>query len=195
MVCVVDDEATGWVGVLRQRGVGLAPGLSDEELDQVERTFDFVFSPDHRRFLAAGLPLGDRWVDWRTTPAEELRGRLSWPIDGILFDVQNNDFWPASWGPRPAQPTAAEAVARQQLAFVPRLIPIYSHRYLPAAPAMAGCPVYSVVQADVIYYGTNLLDYLRREFAQPRRGEISVEPGHRIAFWSNLAEGADSTDL
>jgi hypothetical protein len=40
----------------------------------------------------------------------------------------------------------------------PRLVPVYSHRYAPAAPAPAGSPELSVHQTDIIYYGPNLVD-------------------------------------
>jgi hypothetical protein len=37
-------------------------------------------------------------------------------------------------------------------------VTLYSHRYLPAAPTPAGCPVVSVRQTDVIYYGRVLVE-------------------------------------
>jgi hypothetical protein len=45
---------------------------------------------------------------------------------------------------------------------------------MPAAPARTGAPVFSVWQADVIFYGDNLLDYLRREFA-PADARLDVQ--------------------
>ena len=69
---------------------------------------------------------------------------------------------------------------------VSTLIPIYSHRYMPAAPAPAGSPVFSVHQTDVIYYGSDLVSYFQSEFFNiPDR----KSPTHRVDFWSELAEG------
>lgn len=45
----------------------------------------------------------------------------------------------------------------------PRLIPIYAHRFTPAAPSPSESPVFSVWQTDIIYYGANLLEYLTNE--------------------------------
>jgi hypothetical protein len=76
------------------------------------------------------------------------------------------------------------------VADAPVLIPVCSHRYLPASPPQAGNPVFSVHQSDIIYYGANLLDYLQNEFGYYfGRAEhaISATP-RRIALWSRLAE-------
>jgi hypothetical protein len=96
MVGVVDGIVAEWVGLLASAGVQFAAGLSDAEFDRVQQRFGFTFGVDHRRLLAAGLSVGEGWVNWRETPEHILRGRLSWPADGVVFDVWNNDFWPAS---------------------------------------------------------------------------------------------------
>ena len=49
------------------------------------------------------------------------------------------------------------------MAAVATLVPIYSHRYNSAVSAPHLAPVLSVSHTDVIYYGKNLLDYLRCE--------------------------------
>lgn len=69
----------------------------------------------------------------------------------------------ASWGPRPEDLLAALEVARVRMAAVATLVPIYSHRYNSAVSAPHLAPVLSVSHTDVIYYGKNLLDYLRCE--------------------------------
>ena len=45
-------------------GVWLDPGLSADELADVERRFGFTFCADHRELLALAVPVGDRWPDW-----------------------------------------------------------------------------------------------------------------------------------
>ena len=180
---------------LARAGVHLAPGLSTAEFVEVEARFGFRFGADHRRLLQGALPLGDRWVDWRLATNSDIRARLAWPVDGVVFDVENNSFWPRSWGTRPPAKAAAVHEARRHLAAVPVLVPLYGHRYLPSDPAPTGAPVLSVYQADVIYYGDNLLDYIAHEF---HIGSLSpTPPGQRvrIPFWSDLAEGATSDDL
>src|SRR5262245_26627032 len=100
---------------LKRAGVDLTPGLADDEFTRIEVTFGFSFSSEHRRFLASAVPIGDYWVDWRAATYDRLRSRVDWPVDGVIFDVHNNDFWPLSWGARPADETAAERTARARL--------------------------------------------------------------------------------
>ena len=44
--------------------------------------------------------------------------------------------------------------------------------------------MFSVMQADVIYYGANLSEYFANEFGDTYR----VGPARRIPFWSELVE-------
>ncbi|HEY7814859.1 MAG TPA: hypothetical protein VIC62_16555 [Nakamurella sp.] len=53
--------------------------------------------------------------------------------------------------------------------------------------------MFSVHQSDVIYYGADLADYLRREFDPGTHREPSMW-GY-VRFWSDLACGAESGDL
>lgn len=165
--------------------VPLAPGLSPWQIEDVEEQFSFEFSPDHARFLSLAMPIGPNWVDWMGDPAG-IQKRLDWPRDGVFFDVRENAFWPERWGDRPSDVEVALQSARERLRAVPVLIPIYSHRFLPAAPAPAGSPVFSVHQTDVIYYGSDLVSYFQNEFF---RTPDRKSPTHRVDFWSELAEG------
>ena len=67
----------------------------------------------------------------------------------------------------------------------PELIPIYGHRAIPAEPPEAGNPVFSIVQTDVMVYGSNLHEYLINEFKPRSPGgavvrSVEVRP---IRFW------------
>jgi hypothetical protein len=191
----VESLAAEAVGRLRRAGVEFQPGLSQHELARIEAHFGFGFSPDHRELLSLALPVGHRWVDWREGSHSELADRLTSPTDGVVFDVHNNGFWPGSWGTRPWDAQSAEAVARERMAEVPMLVPIYGHRYMPAAPAPSASPVLSVMQTDIIYYGDDLLDYIANEFhLPPRHPAINADPP-RIRFWSDLVLGTESEDF
>jgi len=180
------------IDALRSAGVRLEPGLTGQEVETLEREFGFTFGPEHAELLGLALPIGPSWPDWRRGDPEELRGRLEWPIEGVIFDVRSNAFWPVSWGERPSVAAEAERVAREELAAVPRLVPFYGHRCLAADPRYAPSPVFSVHQTDVIYYGDNLVDYVAHEF-----GGASLQPSERtrVPFWSELAEGFEDRDL
>lgn len=160
----------------------MSPGLSDTELGAIEDEFGFRFAADHRAFLAAGLPSGRGWPDWRGPDRAALRERLAGPVEGVLFDVAQNDFWYEGWGPRPGPAEQAVAVARRYLLTVPRMIPLFAHRYLPAG--ISGHPVLSMYQTDIVSYGNDLDDWLHREF-----GVGVGTPGERratVPFWRDL---------
>lgn len=125
--------------------------------------------------------------DWsREDP--EIRRILSWPFEALQFDIENGFWWP-DWGQRPDKAEERAEMLRDALTQAPTLIPIYSHRFLPAAPYAAGNPVFSMHGFDTIYYGSDLADYCEREFGG-KQGVV-VEPTRRIDFWSDIAEGFD----
>ncbi|MEV0838300.1 hypothetical protein AB0I55_01965 [Actinocatenispora sera] len=165
----------------------LAPGLTEAELSAVEARFGFRFAADHRALLAAALPVGPRFPDWRNGAEAELRERLAWPVEGLLLSVEHGAFWYPAWGGRPAATADALALARRELATVPPMVPIYSHRYLPGVGGPAGHPVLSMHQSDIIVYGADLPRYLRAEFG-PDGCTPELVAGARptVPFWSDL---------
>ncbi len=185
---------------LERAGVDIAPGLTAAEVRATETTYDFRFPPDLRAFLMAGLPISHtvigmdgksrthQFVDWRGATHEHILDRLVRPLEGMCFDIEHNAFWLDAWGERPADGAVACARARQAVAAAPRLIPIYSHRYIPATPHEHDNPVFSVYQTDIIHYGRSLVDYLANEFrsAFNRSKHEYNEPCKHIEFWSNL---------
>ena len=176
-------EGTAAADVLASYGrFPLRPGLTSSELAAVEQEFGFSFADDHRAFLAAGLPYGRGWPDWRDGDRGQLRERLALPVEGVLFDVAENGFWYEGWGPQPAETAEAVTVARRLLMTVPRLVPVHSHRYLPAGRGTSGHPVLSVMQTDILGYGADLAAYIRHEF-----GGEPLKPGRpTVTFWRDL---------
>lgn len=181
-----DIDWFGLVDDLKDKGIAFQPGLSDSEIERVERQFRFAFPPDLKEFLKFALPSGDRFPDWRSGTFEDLKRRLDWPLEGICFDIEKNGFWPDDWGARPSSIEAAFAVARHKVESAPVLIPIYAHRYMPDRPHLAFNPVFSVYQTDIIYYGNDLVDYLANEFKIPNPTESHASP-RLIEFWSRIA--------
>jgi hypothetical protein len=171
----------------------IGPGLTDDEFAHIEKYYEFEFAADHRAFLAAGLPLssparrrqGSPWPDWRDAEPADLRERIAGPVEGALFDVQNNVLWHPSWGQRPTDSSDALSTARQHLSRAPKMIPVCSHRFLPAGRGTYGHPVLSIHQTDIIVYGTDLADYINNEFG---RYFISAnwKPPPMVPFWSDF---------
>ncbi|MGE2730908.1 hypothetical protein ACQI4F_15620 [Mycolicibacterium vaccae] len=163
--------------------VTLDPGLRDDEFDRVEAEFGVEFADDHRAFLAAVLPVGPSWPDWRGEGRRSLGKRMQLPAEGVLFAVEWQQFWPEAWGRKPARMKDALRSARYHLARVPQLIPLYSHHYLPAGRGSSRRPVLSVVRTDVTVVGADLADYIEREFGS--RSEPVAESAV-VPFWSEL---------
>ncbi|GLT54120.1 hypothetical protein SLA2020_273470 [Shorea laevis] len=109
---------------LRNSGIQVQPGLSDAEFARAEAEFGFVFPPDLRAVLSAGLPVGPGFPAWRAAGARlHLRASLDLPIAAISFQIARNTLWSKSWGPRPSDPEKALRVARNALKRAPLLIP------------------------------------------------------------------------
>ena len=155
-------------------------GLTDAEVDQVENKFNFSFPPDLRSFLQANVPLWNS-PRWQTASVEEIQKWLDGPMEGVLWDVEHNEFWFPEWGARPQDLADALGLASAKIREAPMLIPILGHRYMPAQPNEAGNPVLSIHQTDIIYYGFDLEDYLRHEFDLPRK-DWPAQVKH-IEFW------------
>ncbi|MER8097117.1 hypothetical protein [Streptomyces goshikiensis] len=171
----------------------IGPGLTERELDAVETRFGFTFATAHRVFLSAGLPHGSSgWPDWRNGDPEDLAGRLAWPVEGVLFDVEHNGFWHPAWPSRPAGTSEALRVARTELESVPQLVPVYGHRYLPGTAGEQGHPVLSVYQTDIILYGNDLADYIHHEFAGR---SSSLLTRTTVDFWSYFVDGGPGIDV
>ncbi len=161
-------------------------GLTDKEIQNVEREHGFQFPDDLRAFLQTKLPAGSGFPDWRADSPDELREWMDRPRQGIAFDVEHNDFWLPEWGPRPESLNEAMQKANDLIRKAPVLIPIYGHRMMPAEPSSAGNPVFSVHQTDIIYYGYDLLDYLCKEFELSRIKEKHKDElidVREIRFW------------
>jgi hypothetical protein len=158
-------------------------GYTQAELDSAQRRFGLEFPADLIALLREKRPANGH--DW--TNDVEIRRALAWPFEGLLFDVEQNHLWWPEWGARPTSADACKEVLRSIVSRAPKLIPLIAHRYLPEEPREQGNPVFSVYQADVIYYGANLTDYFEREFLGFNHRPWS-QPTKRIPFWSDLVE-------
>ena len=168
------------IRLLRGASLEFEPGLTDSEVHRIENRFNFRFPPDLRSFLQTNVPFWNS-PRWHTATDAEIQKWLDPPIEGVLFDVERNDFWISDWGERPEDLLEALQIASARIRQAPKLIPILGNRYMPALPNEAGNPVFSVHQTDIIYYGHDLDDYLRHEFNLPRaKWPVKVK---QIEFW------------
>jgi hypothetical protein len=199
---MLDGVAIGRAAAARLAAIGqvkIGPGLAEDELSRIETEFGFEFAADHRAFLAAGLPLNtpppdepgvfytwqEPWPDWRDGDREQLWEQVNWPVDRAVEQVAHG-FWVDAWGARPADHDEAAHIAGERLRRVPRLVPVYGHRFLPAGRDNVGHPVLSVWHIyDIICYGNDLIDYIDAEFAVTERPQSSKSPRPSVPFWSD----------
>lgn len=170
--CSIIDE-------LRTAGIVFLPGMTEAAIAEIEKVYGFRFPHALRRFYRLGLPTGKGFPDWSDLSGENIAAIKEWmeaPLRRLRMDRENGFRLPA-WEARGFDAALAEA---------PRLIPIYSHRYLPLTEGMEDPPVLSTVGADTICYSANLEDYLRREFLG---GGAPSEPiPVDIPFWGELVD-------
>ncbi len=176
---------------LVDRGFVLADGLTDQEVNGLERSLDIVFPEDLRWFLSKVMPLDlksrvPRFPDWRGDQ-QTLREQLDWPIRSICFDIEHRTFWYHGWGERPEGLPDQIERARIAMEAAPSLIPVYGHRYISEEPRTEGNPVWSMYQTDIVLYGADLRDYFGREF---RIAALKREPQEPrwVPFWTDLIE-------
>ncbi len=185
------------VSALRDRSDLLVEdGLSPDEMTQAEQQFEVRFPPLWRAVLGAchpvALPVPPRgadgvlrWTavpDWRGRDPQGTRELVDAPVDGVVFDVEVNDFWWAGWGRRPRRRTDRVAAAREHLAAVPRLVPLWGHQYVSSDDRS---PVLSVVQTDLYCAAADLGALVR---GQAPTDDTPAGAGCRVEFWSDLLD-------
>jgi hypothetical protein len=182
-----------WLQV--QPGCRLEGGLSSGELDHAEQRFGVRFPPLWRALLSHVQPVAllkpprakDGSLNWTAYPDWGLRDEagtrelIDAPVHGVLFDVEHNNFWWAAWGPRPVDLAMRLSQATEQLATVPRLVPLWGHFYVGSTD---DSPVFSIVQADLYVPAVTIADLprARNQDAVP----LDDWPIGNVPFWSQL---------
>ena len=186
----MDCTGFGDARLLRSAGVDCDDGLTAGELAAAEERCGCRFPPDLAAMLRECVPVGDGFPNWRDLGGPDLVRRLGWPAWTIAEDVRGG-AWCEAWGTRPSVDAHAACVAVASVHAAPRLIPLFSHRFLPCEPCEARNAVLSVWGTDLCVYGDTLPAYLRREFVLPE----TAEPWHdyrptwrRTRFWGDLVD-------
>ena len=182
--------------IKEQGGVALREGLSERQILEIERIVGAALPRDLRALLSVKVPVdGARHVgfpDWHNDPQGVFDHYKALIEDRLLFDVEKSDFWHPLFGEKPDSILLAKehALTVFRSAAIPRLIPIYGHRFMIAGHDDS--PVISYMgPADTVVYGVTLKVYLEYEFLD------QVDPGagwaapDTIPFWSDvLRQGA-----
>lgn len=159
------------------------PGYSHAELAEAQGRYGLRFPPELIELLLERRPA--RGYDW-SGDEEPIRRMLAYPLEMLLFDVENGFWWP-DWDAWPRHADDRRAVVAAALVAAPRLIPLIGHRFIPESPHEAGNPVFSMHGFDTIYYGADLKEFFAKELGGIQGTGV---PRH-IPFWSDLVEGFD----
>lgn len=160
------------------------PPYTRRELKDAQRRFGLRFPPDlydsllKRRFIHGPDWIGDE---------ASVRENLAWPLQGILHDIRENDFWPAYWGVPDPSLEARIAKAEGLVAAAPRLIPLAMDMFIPEQPMERGNPVFFVFLGDVRYYAADVNDFAMRISNPGVRRPVTGARKH-IPFWSELSQ-------
>ncbi|MBF4696057.1 SMI1/KNR4 family protein [Fusibacter ferrireducens] len=179
------------IQMLKHKGIEFQNGLSTKEIQNIECLYNIKFPTDLKLFLSTNLPVSKGFINWRDMSSENvqsIKSRLNWPLEGMNFDIKNNYFWYEGWGEKPESVDEAIAICEKNYRFVPQMIPIYSHRYIPSDPFEVGNPIFSIYQTDIIYYGNNLASYFEVEFNNKDQQFIDFNRIKKIKFWSEIME-------
>lgn len=175
------------IAILKKKKVKLAPGLTEDEIRKCEEVFDIKFPPALKNLLKEVLPISKEFINWRDHSKRnvlQIKKRLDWSWEGIVFDIEENDFWVQNWGVKPDLVAERIRIAKEKYDVAPKLVPIYSHRYMPEGSEQ----VLSVYQTDIIFYGTTLLEYFQIELDWKPYERMDFENIKAIPFWTEIID-------
>ena len=172
---------------LKSKGVAFEKNLTAMEKRRIEEVYGFKMPNSLKGFLREGIPCleGDefpRWRDFSAENVEKIKARMTAPLNWLKRDIENG-FWIEKWGERPTDIAELSRRTDEILSLSPVLIPIYSHRYMPAVSEI-DAPVISTVGADTVCYGDSLEDYLKNEFL----GKTPSAGAMEIPLWGDIIE-------
>jgi len=177
--------------ILKNNNIQLNVGMTSAEIIRAEEFYDIEFPKDMKEMLMNFVPVSNRFYNWNDYFEEnvsKIKYMLEWPYDGIIFDIENSNFWLEEFGERPENIEERIQIFKkyinQNRNQIPKLIPIFAHRYV-VSGKYADYPILSVYQTDIIYYGYNLLDYFEHEFNNKNNFNI-IRDIKEVPFWSYL---------
>ena len=142
--------------ILENKGIEIYDGLSDEEFEKIENFYNIKFPKVLRILYKSFLPNFYNWRDFSENNVKKVKKYLNMPIEGILFDIENNNFWMDCLGEKTGNLQQDKAKAKNYLKNakeeeVPKLIPIYSHIFVPSFPDNIYVPIFLFFLSDKVY--------------------------------------------
>jgi len=168
-------------------------GLTWEEQRELEEFWGIRFPKSLTDFYVCAFPAAERnpvvypwsgpqqfsrFPDWRDCSAKNekhIRELLETPVEYLVHELKRDNWICDNW--RGLTPEEVGEAA-------PKLIPVYVHRYIPQNGFNP--PVFSAVGRDVVYYGSDLFDWLRREFLTPVPEVSSPTVNPYVPVWGDI---------
>ena len=170
---------------MKQKGVRFSSGLTNHTIKTIEEIYEIRFPNSLKIFYKTVLPISTdneeyplfpRWDDLSPKNIAVIRQRMSAPYQWLKRDIENG-FCLSAW---------AGKTVDELLETAPKLIPIYSHRYVPMMNH-PNPPVISTVGRDTVCYGVSLEDYLLREFCDENTAFEGTKVPY-IPLWSDILD-------
>lgn len=174
---------------LQIMGVVFDDGLKPNEIKEIEGFYNVVFPIELRELYSKGLPISEGFYNWRDKSRANvniINFMLNNPITEIVQDLRDGLVWCDQWGKKPLKYEDSYALMMLHYREAPKLIPVYSHRYIPYMVEIDKVPIFSIHGTDIIYYGTDLISYLEVEFHLKKYDDIANAQYPYIPFWSNF---------
>ena len=174
------------IDLMKRQGVDFAEGLSPNEIIAIEKTYGIQFPKSLKEFFMEALPVSKGFYNWRDFGPDNtdlIEQMIRYPLDNFKEFAAEVD-WCEEWGDEPETQQELEQIIRTRVKSAPMLIPVYSHRYIPAYSDDP--PVFSVHGVDLIYYGESLEQYLQVEFGWKKQNKLKMEDIKYIPFWSDV---------
>lgn len=185
--------------LLKNHGIPLHKGLTVKEINKCEEIYDIRFPKNLKIMLMEFCPIQTtkksgwyNWFDFSEENIKQIKKRIDWQFEGLLFDVEQNGFWLKEWGKFPKDMEKRLEMARRKLQDIPKLVPIFGHRYTTGNVDLKDNPVFSVYQTDVVYYGATLYDYFKIECEpklEERKKKNFRQPRGINLFWEAIIYG------
>lgn len=181
-------------------------GLSEEQIDQVERKYKVSFTPEHREFLKILHTIDKKeiveyedegeliteerdffynWLADEKEVKEIIKGSYKW----MKHDVnEKSQVWLNSWGIKPASLEKRIEVFEEWFSHVPALLPLTGLQYVISDENLKWKPIISMGSSDIIVMGWDFRTYLLNEIGNHLDIHIEVFDEEDQMFYPELID-------
>ena len=150
------------IKLLKDKGIKFDAGLTQSELEKIYEIYKIKFPLSLKSFLTTALPVSDGFCDWRDLSSGNIMKIKNTMqhfyefVKSASFEeyISNSTYSLDQWC-KISREQRVEVVA-ELYRNAPKIIPVYSHRFMPGINDDNDLPVLSIYYDDIVYYGRNL---------------------------------------